>query len=135
MFDTLDQLADAWWSSGVDDRLRLPTVLQSRDDLRRTLRRGNHARRRNQVRARGAVMALRRALARGDVSGPEDDLRDVVVTLVLLRHAAERAGLDAVTILGEAAHLASAATRPAFENARDHSPEDVLYTARAFGEA
>ena len=87
------------------------------------------------MRARGDVTALRRALALVDLSGLGDDPRDVVVTLVLLRHAAERAGLDAVTILGEAARLASAANRPAFENARDHSPQDVEYTARAFGEA
>jgi hypothetical protein len=74
------------------------------------------------------------ALALVDLAERGNDPRDSIVTLVLLRHAAERAGIDAVAVLDDMVGRASAGMRAVFASARDHRPADIASTVRAFGE-
>lgn len=76
---------------------------------------------------------LRRGLTVAVIEGGRIDYRDTIVSLVILRHAAERAGIDPRGYFDEAIKFADSATRPILRNARDHSHADVLYTVRAFG--
>jgi hypothetical protein len=85
------------------------------------------------IRSAADVEWLRRGLAVAAVEGGRVDYRDTIVSLVLLRHAAERAGIDPRPHFDEAIALADASAAGIFENARDHDRDNVLYTVAGFG--
>lgn len=77
---------------------------------------------------------LKLGLAAAAIEGGRWDYRDLIVSLVILRFAAERVGIDHVPFFNEAIKTVSMETNEAiFTNARDHSPENVEYTIRSFG--
>ena len=133
MIRSLDDLGDAYWSGTPEGREGLFQLLRARADLRAQLR-GSFVRVARRLRSTGEAVWLRRAFAIVDLAERDADERDSIVTLLLLRHEAERAGIDAVAILDEMVRMASAGMRAVFANARDHSPADIAYTVRAFGE-
>jgi hypothetical protein len=75
----------------------------------------------------------RRGLAIAAVEGGRIDYRDTIVSLVILRYGAERAGIDPRPFFDEAMATASPQGRLCLRNARDHSRRDVLYTVREMG--
>lgn len=133
MIANLAELGDAWWTAEPEQRAELARLARDRENLRRELRRGYLSLVIEQITATHDGQWYRRGLALVDLTARGDDIRDTIVTLVLLRHAAEQAGLDAVAGLAAAAIRADETLRAAFINARDHAPADVAATVRAFG--
>lgn len=80
---------------------------------------------------------LRRGLAIAAIEGGRRDYRDTITSLVLLRHGAERSGIQADPLfkqIQQPEYLAPE-NKPLFENARTHQPHDVITTVQAFGPA
>ena len=77
--------------------------------------------------------ALRRGLAIAAVEGGRCDPRDTIVSLVLLRHGAQRAGIDWTPFFRDIQDCVPTENRPLFETARTQSDADVAATVRAFG--
>ena len=69
-------------------------------------------------------------LALAAIEGARSDYRDLIVSLVLLRYAAERSGIEAKSFFDK---LHSDKISSVLKNARDHSNSDVLHTVRTFG--
>ncbi|MFO0977220.1 MAG: hypothetical protein U0996_12530 [Planctomycetaceae bacterium] len=61
------------------------------------------------------------------------DFRDSIVSLVIVRAAAEQMLIDVVPHFNKAIKLSSAEMKSNFINARDHKPSDVRDILRAFG--
>jgi hypothetical protein len=61
------------------------------------------------------------------------DYRDTVVTLVILRFAADVAGLDFAALVHEIPELQSDALYPHVQNAITHSIGDMRFTIQSFG--
>jgi hypothetical protein len=76
---------------------------------------------------------LQRGLAIAAVEGGRVDYRDSIVSLVILRYGAERAGIKTRAFFQEAIRIASPECREIFRNARDHSKGDVEYTICEMG--
>jgi hypothetical protein len=76
---------------------------------------------------------LQRGLAIAAVEGGRVDYRDSIVSLVILRYRAERAGIKTRAFFQEAIRRASPECRAIFRNARDHSKGNVEYTIREMG--
>ena len=85
------------------------------------------------IRSEEDVLWLRRGLAAAAIEGGGWDFRDTIVSLVILRYAAERAGIRTRPFFDEAIAVAAPESRDIFVNARDHSRADVAYTVREFG--
>jgi hypothetical protein len=85
------------------------------------------------IRSPADIEWLRRGLAIAAIEGGRVDYRDTIVSLVLLRYASERAGIDPRPEFDEAMNLAEECATESFENARDHDDSDVEYTVSAFG--
>jgi hypothetical protein len=79
------------------------------------------------------VAWLRRGLAIAAVEGGRADFRDTLMSLVLLRYAAERVGIDPRPCFDEAIELAAPESSGLFENVRDHSDFEMRYTVASFG--
>ena len=79
------------------------------------------------------VVWLRRGLAVAAIEGGRVDYRDTIVSLVILRHAAEHVGIVTRPYFDEAIPLVAADAVFIFTNARDHRDRDVRYTVSAFG--
>jgi hypothetical protein len=75
------------------------------------------------------------ALAVALIEGGSSDYRDLIVSLVLLRFGAERAGIGPRPHFNKALSIATPAMTGILKNARDHSPRDVRITVGAFGPA
>ncbi len=78
---------------------------------------------------------LRRGLAIAAIEGGRMDYRDTIVSLVLLRHGAERLKIDFDPLFRQiqTAEFIAPENKLLFENARTHAAKDVVYTVRAFG--
>lgn len=81
------------------------------------------------------VQWLRRGLAIAAVEGGRRDYRDTIVSLVLLRYAAERVDIafDPLYRQIQGPEYSSPENKPLFENARTHAAKDVAYTVAAHG--
>lgn len=81
------------------------------------------------------VSWIRRGLAIAAIEGARMDYRDSIVSLVLLRHGGERAGIKVDPLFREIQHeeFIAPEIKPYFENARTHSVTNVAATIRAFG--
>jgi hypothetical protein len=76
---------------------------------------------------------LNRGLAIASLENAEFDFRDSIVSLVILRAAAEKVGLDPVPYFNAAIVDCDPAFVSTLENARDHKPKDVRDLLRMFG--
>jgi cyclase len=78
---------------------------------------------------------LRRGLAVAAIEGGRRDYRDTIVSLVLLRHAAERVDIDFDPLFRQiqAAEFIAPENKLLFENARTHAAADVALTVRRYG--
>jgi hypothetical protein len=76
---------------------------------------------------------LLRALAMIAIENAGVDYRDTVVTLVILRFAADIAGLDFAALVGSIPELQSEALYPHIEGAITHNPSDMRFTIQSFG--
>ena len=76
---------------------------------------------------------LSRGLAIASLENAEFDFRDSIVSLVILRTAAEQVGLDSVPYFNAAIADCDPAFVSTLENARDHKPKDVRDLLRMFG--
>jgi hypothetical protein len=85
------------------------------------------------IRSRRDGAWLRRGLAIAALVGSRVDYRDCIVSLVILRFGAERAGIRTRAFFEEALPMAAAEDRGILENARDHRKGDVEYTIRTMG--
>jgi hypothetical protein len=70
---------------------------------------------------------VQRGFTIATVEGGRVDYRDSIVSLVILRYGAERAGIKTRPFFEEAIRIASPEGRGIFRNARDHSKGDVQY--------
>jgi cyclase len=85
------------------------------------------------MRAENASLLLRRALAIAAIEGGRDDYRDTIVSLVLLRFAAEKQAVAVDAYFKQIEEHVATENRPLFENARTHAPTDIVTTVQAFG--
>jgi hypothetical protein len=127
---SLSDLADLYWDADdsqrqqirdeVDPRLtwelltyirRVAVLIESKDD----------------------VPWLRRGLAIAAIVGDRDDYRDLIVSLIILRHGAERAGIKTRKHFNDAIKAAGPEIHDYLKNARDHGESDVEFTVREFG--
>jgi glyoxylase-like metal-dependent hydrolase (beta-lactamase superfamily II) len=78
---------------------------------------------------------MRRGLAIAAIEGGRSDYRDTIVSLVLLRYAAERVGIsfDPLFRQIQSPEYSTPENQPLFENARTHAAKDVATTVVAFG--
>lgn len=76
---------------------------------------------------------LRRGLDIACIENGRFDYRDSIVSIVILRSAAERSGIDPVPYFDEAIRNCDKGFVDVIENARDHRPKDVRDLLRAFG--
>jgi cyclase len=83
--------------------------------------------------AENSSLMLRRALAIAAIEGGRDDYRDTIVSLVLLRFAAEKHSAGVDKYFRQIQEHVATENRPLFENARTHSPEEIVITVEAFG--
>lgn len=79
------------------------------------------------------VQWLRRGLAIAAIENSCTDYRDLIVSLVILRHGAERAGIKTRTHFDDTIKVADEQIHGFLKNARDHRESDVKLTVRAFG--
>jgi len=86
-----------------------------------------------QVLASADPIWLVRALNIASLENGGYDYRDSIVSLVLVRAAAEQAGIDPAEYFNAAIADSDQQMRPHFENARDHRPSDVRDILRYFG--
>lgn len=85
------------------------------------------------VEAEADARRVRAGLAIALIENARNDFRDLIVSLVILRHGAERGGIKCRPLFDEAIAMAAGAVRDCLINARDHSAKDVLITVREFG--
>jgi hypothetical protein len=76
---------------------------------------------------------VRRGLAIANLENGQSDFRDSIVSLVILRAAAESIGLDPVPEFNETIKDCEKSMIGILENARDHHPQDVRCILRTFG--
>lgn len=78
---------------------------------------------------------MRRGLTIAAVEGGRIDYRDTIVSLVLLRHAAERVGIpfDPLFRQIQGSEYSAPENKPLFENARTHAATDVAHTVLQYG--
>ena len=67
------------------------------------------------------------------MEGGRDDYRDTIVSLVLLRFAADKQAVAVDTYFKQIQEHVATENRPLFENARTHSAKDIVTTVQAFG--
>ena len=81
------------------------------------------------------VTWLRRGLAVAAIEGGRRNYEDTAVALALLRHASERAGIDADSLFGQIQHteFIPPENKLLFENIRTQADADVAAIARDFG--
>jgi hypothetical protein len=130
----LARLADLYLSSDTTTRKQLRDYFTGRsrelDDMWIYVRRVAAT-----LRSADDVPAVRRALAIAAIEGGRVDYRDTIVSLVLLRHGAEQAGIGVDPLFREIQReeFLAPENRGIFENARTHAPSDIAVTVRAFG--
>lgn len=78
---------------------------------------------------------LRRALAVAAIEDGRFDFRDLIVSLVIVRAAAEQVGIDHIPHFNWCIDSLSPTSHDSFINARDHSPSDILDILHNFGPA
>jgi hypothetical protein len=76
---------------------------------------------------------LTRGLVVAAIEGGRVDFRDTIVSLVILRYGAQRAGIRHRAYFNRVMKLAEGDARDVLENARDHDREDVAYTVAEMG--
>lgn len=76
---------------------------------------------------------LKKGLAAASIENGQFDFRDTIVSLVLLRYAAEKAGIDARQHFDETIAISDKAVVSSLENARDHRPGDMRDIIYQFG--
>jgi hypothetical protein len=77
---------------------------------------------------------LHRGITAALIEGGRGDFRDLIVSLVILRYAAGRLGIDAIPYFDNAINLAdSQELIDILKNARDHAQSDILFSVRTFG--
>ncbi len=127
----LSELADLYWESTPDQRRQIRDSLSSRLVMHLFL----YVRRvAILIEDRDDVPWLRRGLAMAAIeNGRGADYRDLIVSLVILRHGAERVGIKTRKHFNEAIKMAEPEVRDILRNARDHRESDVKLTIREFG--
>jgi hypothetical protein len=85
------------------------------------------------IKSKRDTVWLRRGLAIAAIEGGRVDYRDTIVSLVILRYGAERAGIETGLFFDEALPMVSPRSRGIFNNARDHHASDVRYTVITMG--
>lgn len=76
---------------------------------------------------------LRLGLAAASIEAGRWDFRDLIVSLVILRFAAERVGLEPLPFFDEIIEISNPTMNDIFNNARNHSTGDIEATVKAFG--
>lgn len=128
------ELADLYLHSGSEHRKQIRDYFAGRDaeqvEMWLYVRRAAAA-----IGSESDIELIRRALAIAAIEGGRSDYRDTIVSLVLLRHGAERVGIPFDPLFREIQRpeFLAPENRGLFENARTHAPEDVAVTVRAFG--
>jgi len=87
-----------------------------------------------QIRAASDHMWFEIGIAAAMIDGARTDFRDLIVSLVLLRFAAELRGIDTKPFFDHAIQNADEKMGPILKNVRDHRQKDVRYTVRSFGD-
>jgi hypothetical protein len=85
------------------------------------------------INSRDDIRWLRAGLAIAVIEDARFDFRDLIVSLVILRFAAERMGIDTKPYFDEVIKVSTARTRGVLRNVRNHSKADILITVREFG--
>ena len=76
---------------------------------------------------------LTRGLVVAAIEGGRVDFRDTIVSLVILRYGAQRAGIRPRPYFTRVMKMAEGEARDVLANARDHDRADVLYTVAEMG--
>jgi hypothetical protein len=76
---------------------------------------------------------LRRGLAVAAIENSSFDYRDLIVSLVILRYAAEQAGIKTRQYFNDTMKISDPIIHDVLRNARDHSESCVTQTIHAFG--
>ena len=76
---------------------------------------------------------IRRGLVVAAMLNGRSDYRDLIVSLVILRAAAEKAGIDTRKFFDAAIDGSTAKIHASLRNARDHSQSDIQSTFAEFG--
>jgi hypothetical protein len=87
-----------------------------------------------QIKAASDHKWLEIGIAAAMIDGARTDYRDLIVSMVLLRFAAELHGIDPKPFFDQAIQNADETMMPILKNVRDHSQKDVRYTVRSFGD-
>jgi glyoxylase-like metal-dependent hydrolase (beta-lactamase superfamily II) len=128
------KLADLYLAADTSRRRQIREYFQARpgelDAMMLYVRRMG-----KRLRSADDVEWMRRGLAIAAVEGGRRDYRDTIVSLVLLRYAAERVEIACDPLLRQiqGGEYSAPENKPLFENARTHAASDVAATVLAFG--
>ncbi len=87
-----------------------------------------------QINSAGDSRWLEIGIAAAMIDGGRADFRDLIVSMVLLRFAAEVCGVNTKPFFDNAMQNADEEMIPILKNVRDHSQKEVRYTVRSFGD-
>lgn len=126
----LTRLTDLYWDSAEEQKLTLRARVDGANTWALVLYVGRLSK---LVTKETAIECLRRGLAIAALEGCRFDSRDLIVSLVILRHAVEGVGVDSRPAFEEALEAFPGEVTGVFRNARDHSPESMRSTVDSFG--
>jgi hypothetical protein len=126
----LTELADLYWDASADQRRQIRESVGARLSMELFLYIRRVA---IMIETRHDVAWLRRGLAIAAIENGHGDYRDTIVSLVILRFAAERVGIKTRKHFNDAIRIAETGVHETLKNARDHRESDVKYTIREFG--
>lgn len=126
----LSALADLYWDASDDQRQRIRDAVDPHVtwELLAYIRRVAIL-----IKDEAGLQWLRRGLAIAAIENGRSDFRDLIVSLVILRHGAERAGIATRQHFDDGIKAADAVIHGHLKNARDHRESDVTATIREFG--
>jgi hypothetical protein len=126
----LSTLADLYWDAAEDQRQKIRDAVDPRLtwELIAYIRRVAIL-----IEGKTDVQWLRRGLAIAAIENGRDDFRDLIVSLVILRHGAERVGIKTRKHFNDTLKVAAEEVHDTLKNARDHRESDVRITVREFG--
>ena len=127
---SLSTLADLYWDAEEGQRQQIRDAVDPRltGELLAYIRRVAVL-----IEGKGDVQWLRRGLAMAAIVSGREDYRDLIVSLVILRHGAERAGIKTRKHFNDTIKVAESEIHDILKNARDHKESDVKLTIREFG--
>ncbi len=126
----LTTLADLYWDATTDQRRQIRDAVNPRLawELLAYIRRVAIL-----IENKGDVQWLRRGLAVAAIANGGFDYPDLIISLVILRHGAERVGIKTRKHFNDVIKITETDIHHVLRNARDHAESAVKATIREFG--